>query len=66
VSVALRAVVPRWLTVVGLVAAAGLLLPWIEVFGADLGAVISVSVAAVQLWFLAIGVVLVLRSRAAR
>lgn len=66
VSVALRTVVPRWLTVVGLVAAAGLLLPWIEVFGADLGAVISVSVAVVQLWFLAIGVVLVLKSRAAR
>lgn len=66
VSVALRTVVSRWLTIFGLVAAAGLLLPWIEVFGVDLGAVISVSVAVVQLWFLAIGVVLVLKSRAAR
>jgi hypothetical protein len=35
--------------------------PWVEVFGVDAGALLSVSVAVVQLWFLAVGVYLVTR-----
>lgn len=55
-------VLPRWLGVFGFVAAACLMLPWLEVFGLDLGAILSVSVSVVQLWFLVAGAVL-LRSR---
>jgi len=66
VSVALRGTLPRWVSISGVVVAAGLVLPWLEVFGIDLGPVISISVAGVQLWFLAVGVLLVLKSRVAR
>ena len=52
---------PKWLGVFGLIAAAALVLPWLEVFGVNLGPVISVSVAVVQLWFLAVGVTLMRR-----
>ena len=52
---------PKWLGVFGLIAAAALVLPWLEVFGINLGPVISVSVAVVQLWFLAVGVTLMRR-----
>ncbi len=55
---------PRWLGFFGMVAAAGLLLPWIEVFGVDVGAFLSVSVTIVQLWFLTVGVVLLTRKDA--
>lgn len=51
-------ILPTWLGATGFVVVAGLLLPWIEVFGIDLGAIISVSASLVQLWFLALGVVL--------
>lgn len=65
-AIALRSALPRWVTVSGVVVAAGLLLPWLEVVGIDLGPIISISVAGVQLWFLAVGVLLVVKSRAAR
>ena len=53
--------VPRWLGYFGIVAALGLLMPWVEVFGFDAGALLSVSVTLVQLWFLTVGVVLLTR-----
>ena len=53
---------PAWLGAFGFVVVAALLLPWLEVFGADLGAAISVSSALVQLWFLVLGTVLLLRA----
>ena len=56
------AVLPRWVAVSGLFVSAGLLLPWLEVFGADLGPVISVSVAMVQIWFLSVGSLLLTRT----
>ena len=56
-------VLPRWVAVSGLVASAGLLLPWLEVFGVDLGPVISISVALVQIWFLAVGPLVLFRAR---
>ena len=56
-------VLPSWLGVFGLIAAAALVLPWLEVFGVNLGPVISVSVAVVQLWFLALGVSLLIGSQ---
>lgn len=65
-AIALRSVLPRWVAVSGIVVAAGLLLPWLEIFGIDLGPVISISVAGVQLWFLAVGSLLVLKSRVAK
>lgn len=49
-------VTPTWLGYAGFVVVLGLLLPWLEVFGIDLGAVISISSALVQIWFLALGV----------
>ncbi|WP_247826293.1 DUF4386 family protein [Arthrobacter antioxidans] len=54
--------VPAWLGSFGFVVVAALLLPWLEVFGMDLGAAISVSSALVQLWFLVLGAVLLLRA----
>lgn len=66
VVIALRDALPRWVITFGLVAAAGLVLPWIEVFGVDLGPIISVSVALLQFWFIAVGIVLAVKSRAAR
>lgn len=65
-AVGLRHVLPRWVTVSGVLVAAGLLLPWLEVVGIDLGPIISISVAGVQLWFLAVGVLLVVRARVAK
>lgn len=56
-------VLPRWLGGFGMIAAAALVLPWLEVFGINLGPIISVSVAVVQLWFLALGTTLFLRAR---
>jgi hypothetical protein len=55
-------VLPRWVAVSGLVASAGLLLPWLEVFGTDPGSVISISVALVQIWFLSVGSLLLFRA----
>ena len=66
VSLAVRHVLPRWVSISGVIVAAGLVLPWLELFGIDLGPIISISVAGVQLWFLAVGGLLVLRARASR
>jgi hypothetical protein len=52
---------PRWIGWFGVVAVVALLIPWVEVFGVDPGALLTVSVTVVQLWFLAIGIVLVTR-----
>lgn len=49
---------PRWLGVFGWVAAAGLFSSLVEMFGLDLGAFITVTVSLVQLWFIAMGVAL--------
>jgi hypothetical protein len=49
---------PAWLGVWGLIAALGLVLPWLEVFGVNLGPLLSLGVANLQLWFLALGVTL--------
>jgi hypothetical protein len=51
-------VVPKWVAVTGFVTTTGLLLPWLEAFGMDLGAGISLSVALLQVWFMALGMVL--------
>ncbi len=52
---------PRSIGWTGVVAVIALLIPWVEVFGIDAGALLSVSVAVVQLWFLAVGIYLVTR-----
>ncbi len=49
---------PHWLGLFGLIAALFLATQLIELFGVDLGAFISVSVATLQLWFLVMGVML--------
>ena len=49
---------PTWLGHFGYLATAALLLPWLEVFGVDLGAILSVSVTVVQVFFLVAGVIL--------
>lgn len=49
---------PRWLGTFGLIAALFLATQLIELFGVDLGAFISISVAILQLWFLVMGVML--------
>lgn len=59
------ATLPRWLGTAGLVAAAGLSAGLVELFGVDLGALISVTTSAFQLWLLAAGITL-LRRPAAR
>jgi hypothetical protein len=53
---------PRWLGVFGLLAAALLFVATIEIFGVDIGALIIISTSAIQLWFLATGVVLLRRA----
>ena len=60
VSVAIlrSGVLPRWLGYFGLVAAAALFLAIVELFGVDLGPLMSVSVVVIHFWFLAAGVVL--------
>lgn len=52
---------PRWLGAFGLLAAAALLGGLVELFGVDLGALITVTTSLVQLWMLAAGVVLLAR-----
>lgn len=52
---------PRWLGVAGLFAAAALSAGLVELFGVDLGALISVTTSAFQLWLLAAGIVLLAR-----
>jgi hypothetical protein len=53
-------VLPYWLGFFGLVSATLLFVQLAELFGVDLGAFISVSVSILHLWFLAIGVSLLL------
>ena len=54
---------PDWIGYAGIVAAALLLVGVLEIFGLDVGLFITVSVTALQLWMLALAVVLFLRSR---
>ncbi len=49
---------PRWLLVSGMVPAAGLALPLVELGGLDAGPLVTVGAASLQLWFLAAAAVL--------
>lgn len=49
---------PAWISYFGLLAAAGLMLNLTEIFGVELGALISITSALIQLWFLALGLYL--------
>jgi hypothetical protein len=49
---------PRWLAIFGLIAAAALVGAAIEMFGIDIGALITVTTSGIQLWFLAAGIYL--------
>jgi Domain of unknown function (DUF4386) len=55
-------ILPRWLGFLGLVSATLLGVQLARLFGVDLGAFISVSVSVLQLWFLAMGIVLVVNA----
>lgn len=47
---------PKWLSIFGLVAAVSVTLQSLELFGIDMGALITVLVAVLQFWFLAAGI----------
>lgn len=47
---------PKWLSIFGLVAAFAVTLQSLELFGVDMGALITVVVAVLQFWFLAAGI----------
>jgi hypothetical protein len=51
-------ILPKWLGLLGLVATTLLAFQLAKLYGVDLGAFISVSVSILQLWFLAMGIVL--------
>jgi hypothetical protein len=55
-------ILPRWLGFLGLVSATLLGVQLARLFGVDLGAFISISVSVLQLWFLAMGIVLVTKA----
>jgi Domain of unknown function (DUF4386) len=55
-------ILPRWLGFLGLLSATLLAVQLARLFGVDLGAFISVSVSVLQLWFLAMGIVLVVNA----
>jgi Domain of unknown function (DUF4386) len=55
-------VLPRPIASFGFVVSLGALLPWLEVYGLDLGPVITLGVTGVQLWLLVLGGVLLLRA----
>jgi hypothetical protein len=55
-------ILPRWLGFLGLMSATLLGVQLARLFGVDLGAFISVSVSILQLWFLAMGIVLVAKA----
>lgn len=55
-------VLPRWLGFLGLVSATLLGVQLARLFGVDLGAFISISVSVLQLWFLAMGIVLIMKA----
>jgi hypothetical protein len=58
--------VPRWVGVFGLIAALSLAINLVELFGVDLGALITATTAVVHFWFLALGVVLLRRASSKR
>ncbi len=55
-------VLPSWLGLLGLLSATLLGIQLARLFGVELGAFISLSVSFLQLWFLALGIVLILRA----
>jgi Domain of unknown function (DUF4386) len=55
-------VLPHWLGFLGLVSATLLGVQLARLFGVDLGAFISISVSVLQLWFLAMGIVLITKA----
>ena len=57
---------PSWIGYAGLVVAALLAAGVLEVFGADIGPLLTVSVSALQLWMLALAVILLLSGRVTR
>ncbi|GII96474.1 DUF4386 family protein [Sinosporangium siamense] len=61
-TIAIREFAPAWLTWLGAIATAAAAIPLAELAGVDAGALTSVGVGAVQLWFLAGAVVLFRRA----
>ena len=55
-------ILPRWLGFLGLISATLLGVQLARLFGVELGAFISISVSVLQLWFLAMGIVLVMKA----
>ena len=55
-------ILPRWLGFLGLISATLLGVQLARLFGVDVGAFISISVSVLQLWFLAMGIVLVTKA----
>ena len=53
--------IPRWAGVWSVAAAAAVAVNAVELFGVDLGPLATVTVTIVQLWFLAVGVWLLVR-----
>jgi len=58
--------VPRWIGVGAVVSALALAVNGVELFAVDLGALLTVTVTVVQLWFLAAGAWLLVRTTVAR
>jgi Domain of unknown function (DUF4386) len=56
-------ILPRWLGFLGLISSTLLLVQSAKLFGVELGGFISLSVSILQLWFLAMGIVLVRLAR---
>lgn len=52
---------PRWVGIFGLIAALSLAINLVELFGIDLGGLITLTTTLVHLWFLALGIVLLRR-----
>ena len=52
---------PRWVSIFGLIAALSLAINLVELFGIDLGGLITLTTTLVHLWFLALGIVLLRR-----
>lgn len=53
--------IPRWLGIWSVVAAIAVAINAVELFGVDLGVLLTVAVTVVQLWFLAVGIWLLAR-----